>query len=89
MEDCSLLHHQDTAAKRLWMNPMKDLLDKGNIETLMTRLRDIAAAHADTADLAQEILTEAEYFATKTERMRHSAFREKGLFVGSRVVEAG
>jgi hypothetical protein len=88
-EIAALLHPQDTAAKKLWMNPMKDLLDEGNIETLVTHLREIAAAHADAAERAQEILTEAEYFATNAERMRYPAFRAKGLFVGSGVVEAG
>ena len=52
-------------------------------------LREIAAAHADAADLTQEVLKEAEYFATNAERMRYPEFREKGLFVGSGVVEAG
>ena len=40
-------------------------------------------------NLAQEILKEAEYFVTNTHRMRYPEFREKGLFVGSGVVEAG
>jgi hypothetical protein len=39
--------------------------------------------------LAQEALKEAEYFATNATRMRYPEFREKGLFVGSGVVEAG
>jgi hypothetical protein len=85
----ALLHPQDQAAKKLWMVPMKDLLDAGNIESLVTLLREIAAAHADAPALAQEILNEAEYFTTNTDRMRYPQFREKGLFVGSGVVEAG
>jgi hypothetical protein len=85
-----LLHPQDPAAKKLWMIPMKGLLDEGNIEPLVTHLREIAAGHADAhPDLAQEVLKEAEYFATNAERMRYPEFREKGLFVGSGVVEAG
>ena len=68
---------------------MKDLLDDGNIETLVTHLREIAVAHADTAGLAQEVPKEAEYFATNASRMRYPEFREKGFFVGSGVVEAG
>ncbi len=84
----ALLHPQDQAAKKLWITPLKDLLDDGDIEALVTHLREIAAAHAD-AGLAQEILKEAEYFATNADRMRYPEFREKGLFVGSGVVEAG
>jgi hypothetical protein len=85
----ALLHPQDPVAKKLWMIPMKDLLDEGKIEPLVTHLRGIAAAHADAANLAQEVLKEAEYFATNAHRMRYPQFREKGLFVGSGVVEAG
>ena len=44
----ALLHPQDTGAKKLWMIPMQDLLDDGSIEPLVTHLREIAAAHADT-----------------------------------------
>jgi len=72
------------------MIPMKDLLDDGAIEPLVTHLREIAAAHADAhPDLAEEVLKEAEYFATNASRMRYPEFRGKGLFVGSGVVEAG
>ena len=86
----ALLHPQDAVAKKLWMIPMKDLLDAGDIEPLVTQLREIAAAHADShPDLTAEVLKEAEYFATNASRMRYPEFREKGLFVGSGVVEAG
>jgi len=85
----ALLHPHDQAAKKLWMTPMKDLLDDGDIEPLVTHLREIAAAHAGAAALSQELLKEAEYFATNADRMRYPEFREKGLFVGSGVIEAG
>ena len=52
----------------------------------MARLREIADAHPG---LAKEILTEADYFDTNANRMRYPEFRQKGLFVGSGVVEAG
>ena len=85
----ALLHPQDPVAKKLWMVPMKDLLDDGNIEPLVMHLREIAASHDNADDLAQEVLKEAEYFATNADRMRYPEFRKKGLFVGSGVVEAG
>ena len=51
---------------------------------------EIAAANADApASLSQEVLKEAEYFATNASRMRYPEFRKKGFFVGSGVVEAG
>jgi hypothetical protein len=86
----ALLHPQDPVANKLWMPPRKDLLDEGHIEPLVVRLRETAAEHADThPGLAEEVLKEAEYFATNASRMRYPQFREKGLFVGSGVVEAG
>jgi hypothetical protein len=86
----ALLHPHDPAAKKLWMIPMKDLLDDGNIEPLVARLREIAAEYANAhPNLTEEILKEAEYFATNASRMRYPAFRQKGFFVGSGVIEAG
>jgi hypothetical protein len=86
----ALLHPHDPAAKKLWMIPMQNLLDDGDIEPLVTHLREIAAAHASAhPDLAGEVLKEADYFATNASRMRYPEFRSKGLFVGSGVVEAG
>jgi hypothetical protein len=86
----ALLHPHDAAAKTRWMIPLKELLDDGDIEPLVTRLREIAAAQADPhPDLAKEVLKEAEYFATNASRMRYPEFRKKRLFVGSGVVEAG
>jgi hypothetical protein len=84
------LHPNDPGAKKLWMAPMKDLLDEGNIEPLVTRLREIAAEQSVAQPkLSKDILTEADYFETNTSRMRYPEFRAKGLFVGSGVIEAG
>jgi len=66
--------------------PMKSLLDGGQIEPLVTRLREIAAAQTG---LTEEILKEADFFATNASRMNYPEFRAKGLFVGTGVVEAG
>jgi hypothetical protein len=54
------------------------------------RLRAIAVEHVDAhPDLAKEVLTEAEYFATNASRMNYPDFRARGFFVGSGVIEAG
>jgi len=84
------LHPNDPTAKKLWMTPLKDLLDQGEIELLVARLRQIAAEQPLTQPkLTEEILTEAEYFQTNASRMRYPEFRARGLFVGSGVIEAG
>ena len=61
----ALLHPHDSAAKKLWMGPMQDLLDAGSIEALVASLHEIAATHAEAhSDLTAEVLKEAEYFET-------------------------
>jgi hypothetical protein len=89
-EVAALLYPHDTAAKKRWMAPMKDLLDHGRTELLVEWLREIAAEHAGAqSGLAEEIGKQADYFATNTPRMQYPEFREKGFFVGSGVIEAG
>jgi len=89
-EIAALLHANDLAAKKNWVVPMKALLDSGEIEPLVARLREIAGEHADSQPaLTEEILKAAEYFATNASRMNYPQFRAMGLFVGSGVIEAG
>jgi hypothetical protein len=89
-ELAALLHANDLAAKKNWVVPMKALLDDGEIEPLVARLREIADEHAgSTPELTEAILKEAEYFATNASRMNYPRFRAMGLFVGSGVIEAG
>jgi len=64
----------------------KDQLDQGKIEALVRALGCAAAAHPDRAE---EIRGEAQYFENNKERMRYLEFRKQGIFVGSRVIEAG
>ena len=86
----ALLYPNGPVAKKLWMMPMKDLLDGGEIELLVARLHEIVTEQAVApAQLTEEILKEAEYFETNASRMRYPEFRAKGLFVGSGVIEAG
>ena len=89
-EIAALLHPNDPAAKKSCVVPLKEMLDQGEIEPLVARLREIAGEHADAhPGLTEEILKEAEYFATNASRMNYPRFRAMGLFVGSGVIEAG
>ena len=84
------LHPNDSGAKKLWMIPMKDLLDSGQTDSLVVCLSQTAAEYAIAQPaLAEQILTEAAYFKTNSPRMRYPEFRAQGLFVGSGVIEAG
>ncbi len=85
-----LLHPSDPVPAKLWVAPMKDLLDQGKIADLVVRLREIAAEHAEARPhIQKEFLTEAAYFETNAERMNYPDFRKRGFFVGSGVIEAG
>jgi len=82
----ALLFPNDSAQQKRWMMSTQALLDNGQIEKLVKRLRSIKPDHAE---VAQKLAQEAEYFARNAERMRYPQFRKQGLFVGSGVVEAG
>ena len=64
----------------------KRLLDKGQIEKLVTSLRSINSTNPEVID---KFRTEASYFERNAARMRYPDFRRQHLFVGSGVMEAG
>jgi hypothetical protein len=80
------LYPGDEAARRGWTVSAVDLLDKGEIETLVTVVRALVS---ERPELAEKLATEAEYFERNAAKMRYPDFRAQGLFVGSGVIEAG
>ena len=62
-------------------------LDAGEIPKILRRAR--AYAKAQTPEIRQKIAQEIGYLKTNRKRMRYLEYREKGLFVGSGVIEAG
>ena len=62
----------------------KRLLDKGKIKKLVDVLR---STHPANPQVAEKILSEADYFETNAERMRYPKFRRQHLFIGSGVIE--
>jgi len=80
------LYPNQEAEQRRWMMVHQDLLDEGKIEELVAALRAIDASNPEVAD---KIRVEAGYFETNTERMRYPKFRDRHLFVGTGVIEAG
>jgi hypothetical protein len=63
-----------------------DLLDHGDIEKLIESATQYLPQAPSTPD---EGLTALNYFRSNAESMRYDAFRAKGFFVGSGVIEAG
>ena len=81
------LYPNEEQWQNAWMTQYKDkLLEEGNIEELVASLRSIQPSSAEVAD---KIRVEADYFEKNAERMRYPDFRKKHLFVGSGVIEAG
>jgi len=80
------LYLNQEAEQRRWMMIYQDMLDKGDIENLVTAIRAIDSSNLE---LAEAIRTTANYFETHAQRMRYPEFRRQHLFVGSGVIEAG
>jgi hypothetical protein len=81
-----LLFPHDLAGRQTWATALVDLLDNGQIESLVSALQSLAAEHPE---LAEKLVSEAEYFSHNSDKMRYPEFRAQGLFVGSGVIEAG
>ena len=80
------LFAHDERARRQWASICQYLLDQGQIEALLTILRQL---RPDNAKLDVAVENDGDYFERNAERMRYPKFRAQGLFVGSGVIEAG
>lgn len=80
------LHPNDESGQNRWMMIHQDLLDNCKIKKLVTSLRSI---ETPSAELAEKLRIEAEYFRRNARRMRYPKFRRQHLFVGTGVIEAG
>jgi hypothetical protein len=83
LPDCSLCleTEEEIALKEKWF----DVLESGDISGLVAEIRTCAAANGRGDEIAREI----SYFTDNARRMQYAEFKEKGLFVGSGVIEAG
>jgi hypothetical protein len=78
----------DEAAQKRWVRYKLEWLENGKIEKLAAALRKTADS-VTNPELVKIINIEAEYFDSNRNRMRYPEFRQKNLFVGSGVIEAG
>jgi hypothetical protein len=81
-----LLFPGDEAVRLRWTSSIVEQLKGGDIESIVATLRSLAI---ERPDLADKLTTEAEYFERNSEKMRYPKFRQRGLFIGSGVIEAG
>jgi len=80
------LYPNDESAQNRWIMVHQDLLDNCKIKKLLSSFR---AIETSSAELAEKLRTEAEYFRRNARRMRYPKFRRQHLFIGTGVVEAG
>jgi hypothetical protein len=69
-----------------WKEKQSLLLDQGQIALVARNMRGLARRHSA---VAEEVEKMANYFETNASRMKYDEFRNRGLFVGSGVMEAG
>ncbi len=69
-----------------WTDKRRKELDRGEVEGVIEAIRQLSPS---TEEAEAFLEREISYFDKNKERMRYSAFRSQGLFVGSGVVEAG
>jgi hypothetical protein len=72
--------------EKRWVSASIELLDNGEIESLVARLQRLRPGNSEGKEAARKQIN---YFTRNKERMRYAQFRCQGLFVGSGVVEAG
>ena len=80
------LFPSDPKQRQHWVKQLQKTLDAGKIELLVKTLRALPPPNDELADI---LVTEADYFARNAERMRYPKFRADHLFIGSGVIEAG
>jgi hypothetical protein len=80
------LYPNDEVLQKRWMMVHGDWLENCQIKKLVASLRSIQTS---SAELAEKLRTEAEYFRKNARRMRYPKFRRQHLFVGTGVIEAG
>jgi hypothetical protein len=80
-----LLYPADETLRRVWTKSVMDLLDAGEIESLVAVLRSLVD---ERPEWAENLETEAQYFEHNADKMRYPKFRAQGLFIGSGVIEA-
>ncbi len=68
-----------------WLASRLEDLDKGDIEALVRATTALPLTGTD----AEQVATALDYFIRNAQRMRYDVFRDRGMFIGSGVVEAG
>ncbi len=80
-----VLSPDDEEHRKAWLKFLTDMRWQGQIPSLLTELHSLRVRRKKKVEVEKAI----SYFEKNKERMRYAEFRNKGLFIGSGVVEAG
>ena len=69
-----------------WFDAHREELKNGNIKGVIRSLKRLRPSGAEQKE---QIQREIDYFDRNRERMRYAEFRQRGLFIGTGVMEAG
>lgn len=83
------VYASDNPIGKLWAEKSCQLLLLGQVDVVIERLHALALVSLLPGDHARTPATEAAYFRSHAHRMRYSAFRSRGLLIGSGPAEAG
>lgn len=81
-----LIYPDDEARRQKLRTYAWKLLDRGELDRLLQRLRALQPVDPEARRLAEQELA---YLESNRTRMQYKEYRDAGLFVGSGVVEAG
>ena len=84
---CARLMFKDKSRRQWrWAEKRKEELDKGEVETVIKALKRLQPKTDEARRVCESTIR---YYEQNKERMRYNIYRERGLFVGSGVIEAG
>lgn len=81
-----LVYGPTGAATTRWFQNQKDELKEGDVKKVIVAIKRLKPHNQSVREEIEKTLG---YFETNTDRMKYAEWIEKGLFVGSGVIEAG
>jgi hypothetical protein len=79
------VHGPASAEAQAWVDQQQTRLRAGQREVVLQALRDLKPPSPDAAEIVRKDL---EYFETNRQRMKYNEYRDKGMHVGSGIVES-
>jgi hypothetical protein len=79
------VHGQASAEAKAWVEQQQAYLRAGELEKVMQALRDLEPPSPEAAEIVRKDL---DYFETNRGRLKYNEYRDKGMHIGSGIVES-